>query len=96
MSTLGQDRPARLMLGAAFAAAALLVGVVLWSVSGDAPEHWARARYTVPPLIVCTLAAVVCARGAWARRASPALWVPLAGGATTALAAVVASLTGRL
>lgn len=96
MSTLGRDRPARLMLGAAFAAAALLVLVALWSSSGDAPEHWARARYTVPPLVLCLAAAAACARGAWTRRTSPALWVPLAGGAATALAAVAAALAGKL
>ena len=96
MSALGSDRPARLMLGAAFAAAALLVGVALWSASGDAPEHWARARFTIAPLVLCLAAAAVCAHGAWARRDSPALWVPLAGGAATALAAVAAAFAGTL
>jgi multisubunit Na+/H+ antiporter MnhE subunit len=96
MSALGQDRPARLMLGASFGAAALLVLVALWSASGDAPEHWARALHTIAPMAACVAAAAVSVRGAWRRRAEPALWVPLAGGAATALAAVAAALAGRV
>lgn len=96
MSALAADRGARILLTAAFAAAALLSLVSLWSSSGDAPEHWARARWTLGPLVLGVVAAVACVVGAWRRRAVPAAWVPLAGGALTAAAAVVASATGLL
>ena len=54
-----------------------------------------RAPSVNPPGDV-SAAAAVCAHGAWTRRDSPALWVPLAGGATTALAAIVAAFAGTL
>lgn len=96
MSALAGDRAARLLLGATFAAAALLVLVALWSVSGDAPAHWARARWTVGPLALCAVCIALALRGAWRRRQAAALWVPLVGAALTALAAVAATLSGRL
>jgi hypothetical protein len=96
MSTLGRDRGARWSIGAAFALAAVLVVTTIWSTSGDAPAHWARARFTLIPLLACAVAALLCARGAWLRRGERASWIPLAGAAATALAAIAASLSGRL
>jgi hypothetical protein len=96
MSALARDRRARLLLGAAFASAALLVLVSLWSSDAAAPELWARARWTLLPLVLCLIAAAGCLLAAWRRRVERALWVPLCGAATTALAAVAASLLGKL
>lgn len=95
MSALAHDRQFLVMLGAAFGTAALLVLVSAWSTAGDGIEHWARARWTLAPLVLCLAAALACGWGAWRRRTVPAAWVPLAGGVATAVAAVVASLTGR-
>lgn len=96
MSAFADDRVARGLLGAAFGASALLVVVALWSVAGDAPEHWARARWTLGPLLACLVAAGACLGGAWIRRADRSRWLPLLGGALTACTAIAASLSGRL
>jgi len=95
MSTFARDRHARLLLGSAFVAAALLVLTSLWSSSAAAPEHWARARWSLLPLALCIVAAAACGHGAWRRRAERSLWLPLVGAAATALAAAAASLLGK-
>ena len=96
MSALGGDRVVRGLLALAFVSAATLTIFALWRGAGEAPEHWARARWTLLPLTACLGAAAACAFAAWRRRADAARWMPLAGGALTCTAAMIAVLSGAL
>jgi len=92
MSAFADDRAARWALGAAFASAALLVVTTLWSGSVEAPVHWARARWSLLPFVLCLAAGGAAAWLAWRRRTVPARWVPLLGGALTCAAALLGSV----